>query len=111
MNREEILARSQKENRNKPDERSRAIQTSAKSISQIAGLALCVVLGPVGIVIQRNSAFLWCALAIYWGMVAAERLACAAKEKTKWQWIGAAATAVCAVGAIVIYILALLGKW
>ena len=48
MNREEILARSQKKNRNKPDERSRAIQTSAKSISQIADLALCVVLRPVG---------------------------------------------------------------
>ena len=29
MNREEILAKSQKENSNKPDERSRTIQTKA----------------------------------------------------------------------------------
>ncbi|MBE5803187.1 MAG: hypothetical protein E7316_01575 [Clostridiales bacterium] len=111
MNREEILALSQKENKNKPDERSRAIQTKAKSISQIVGLALCVILGPVGIAIKRDSAFLWCALAIYWGMVAAERLAYAAREKTKWQWVGAGAITVCAMGSMVIYILALLGIW
>lgn len=111
MNREEILARSQKENRNKPDERSRAIQVKAKSISQIVGLALCVVVGPIGIAIRRDSAFLWCALAIYWGMVAAERLACAARENTRGQWIGAGAITVCAVAAVIIYILALLGIW
>ena len=111
MNRDEILARSQRENSNKPDERSRAIQTKAKSLSQIAGLALCVIVGIVGIAIKRHSAFLWCALAIYWGMVAAEQVARAAGEKSKWQWVGAVATVFGAVAAMTIYVLALLGIW
>ena len=40
MNREEILARSQKENKNKLDERSQNIQTKANSISQGAVAAM-----------------------------------------------------------------------
>lgn len=111
MNREEILARSQKENRNKPDERSRAIQVKARSVSRTAGLVLCIALAMVGIAIKRDSAFLWGMLAVYWGMLAAEHLAWAAKESSKWQWIGAVAITAGAVGAIVIYILALLGIW
>lgn len=111
MNREEILARSQKENRNKPDERSQAIQVKARSVSRTAGLVLCIALAIVGIAVKRDSAFLWGMLAVYWGMLAAEHLACAAGEKNRLRWMGAAAITVCAVGAIVIYILALLGIW
>lgn len=111
MNREEILAQSQKENHNQLDERSKAIQTQANSISQGVGMALCILLGAIGLGMRRDAAFLWCVLSIYWGMFATERLVCAVKEKTAGQWVLAAIITAGAVASTVVYILALLNIW
>jgi len=111
MNREEILARSQKENHHQLDERSKAIQTQANSISQGVGMVLCILLGAIGLGIRRDAAFLWCVLSVYWGMFATERLVCAAKEKTAGHWVLAAIITAGAVASFVVYILALLGIW
>lgn len=107
MNREEILAKSQKENKNQLDERSKSIQTKANSISQGVGMVMCILLGAIGMGARRDHAFLFLALALYWCMFAAERLACAAMEKNKGQWILAAVITVGAVGGVVAYFLAL----
>ena len=107
MNREEILAKSQKENKNKLDERSAKIQTKANSISQGVGMAMCILLGAVGMGARRDHAFLFLALALYWCMFAAERLACAVMEKNKGQWIFATVITLGAVGGLVAYFLAL----
>lgn len=109
MNREEILAWSQKENKNKLDERSQNIQTKANSISQGVGMILCILMGAIAMGIRKDVAFLWCALTICWGMFAAERLVCAAKEKTAGQWVLAAIITLGAVAAVVGYVLTLAG--
>lgn len=109
MNREEILAKSQKENHNKLDERSQKIQTKANSISQGVGMLLCIVLGAVGLGARRDAAFLYLALAIYWGMFAAERLACAFMEKTKGQWVFAIVITLGALGGLAAYVMTLFG--
>ena len=109
MNREEILAKSQKENQYQMDERSKSIETRASSISQGVGMILCILVGAIALGIRKDAAFLWCVLTIYWGMFAAERLVCAAKEKTAGQWVLAAVITVGAVAAMVVYILTLAG--
>lgn len=111
MNREEILAKSQKENHHQLDERSKAIQTQANSISQGVGMVLCILLGAIGLGMRRDAAFLWCVLSVYWGMFSAERLVCAAKEKTVGHWVLAAIITAGAAASFVVYILALLGIW
>lgn len=109
MNREEILAKSQKENHNKLDERSKNIQTKANSISQGVGMILCILTGAIALGIRKDAAFLWCVLTIFWGMFAAERIVCAVKEKTAGQWVLAAIITLGSVAAFVIYFLTLTG--
>lgn len=108
MNREEILAMSQQENENKPDERCVAIQTKANSIGQGAGMVMCILMSMLGIFITWNPVFGWCGSAIYMGMFAVERIVCAAKEKTVGQWALASVITLGAVAAIVAYVSTLL---
>lgn len=107
MNREEILARSQKENHNRLDERSGRIQTRANSISQGVGMVMCILLGAIGTGASGDPAFLWLAVALYWSMFAAERIACAAMEKSRPQWVLAGVITLGAVAGIVLYVLVL----
>lgn len=107
MNREEILARSQKENHNRLDERSRKIQTRANSISQGVGMVLCILLGAMGFGASGEVSYLWLAVALFWGMFAAERIACAVMEKSKAQWVLAGVITAGAVAALVVYVLTL----
>lgn len=109
MNREEILAKSQKENHNKLDERSRNIQTKANSISQGVGMILSILTGAIGMGMRGDAAFLWCVLTIYLGMFAAERVVCAVKEKSVGQWVLASVLTVVALAALVGYVLVLAG--
>lgn len=108
MNREEILAMSQQENENKLDERSKAIQTKANSISQGVGMVMCVIVALLGTFLTWNPVFGWCCLSIYGGMFAAERIVCAVKEKTVGQWVGASVTVLAEVVFLVEYVKTLL---
>lgn len=108
MNREEILAMSQQENTGKLDERSQSIQTKANSISQGVGMMVCVIMALLGIFLTWNPVFGWCCASIYGAMFAAERIVCAAKEKSVGQWVFAAVTTLVGVVFIVAYVNALL---
>lgn len=100
MNRDEILERSRNENKNVLDERERAAQTKANSISQGVGMILCILIGAIGFGLTGMSCVLWAVTAIYWGMFAAERVAVAIKLRNKGQWIFAG---VFVVGFVVIF--------
>ena len=107
MNREEILAKSQKENQYQMDERSKSIETRASSISQGVGMALCILLGAVSHAVTHDMLFMDLALSLYLGMFAAERIACAVMEKSKAQWVLAGVITAGAVAALVVYVLTL----
>lgn len=108
MNKEEILAKSREENKNVLDERDRAIQTKANSISQGVGMILCVVMGAIGFALTQTADFLWCALAIHWGMFACERIVCAVKSKSAGQWVLASIITLGFLAGVVVYVLCLL---
>ena len=107
MNKEEILEKSREE-KNVLDERDRAIQTKANSISQGVGMILCIVMGAIGFGITQTADFLWCALSILWGMFACERIVCAIKSKSAGQWVLASIITLGFLAAVVVYVLCLL---
>ena len=109
MNREEILARSQQENKGKLDERDQAIQTKANSISQGMGFVLCPVMGLLGFSLSGRLDSLFCAMTILWGMFAVERIVCAARAKNSvGQWVLAGIITAVFIAALVAYVLVLL---
>lgn len=105
MNREEILAKSQKENHNQLDERSQNIQTKANSISQGVGMALCIVLGTIAHAVTGDAEYMLLAMALYWSMFAAERLSCAVMEKSRGHWVFAGIITAGAIIAIITFLL------
>ena len=108
MNREQILAKSQQENKNQLDERSQNIQTKANSLSQGVGMVMCVIMGLLGYCLSGNPDFPWCCTSIFWGMFAVERIVCAVKEKTIGHWVGASFLVLGTVAVTVCYVLCLL---
>ena len=109
MNREEILAKSQKENEYQMDERDQKIQTKANSISQGVGMALCIALGAVAYGVTHDHQFMNLALALYVSMFASERIACAVMSKSRGQWIFAGIVTAAAIAAIAVFLLTLFG--
>ncbi|MBQ8556566.1 MAG: hypothetical protein IJ438_11945 [Clostridia bacterium] len=109
MNREEILARSQKENHNKLDERSKNIQTKANSISQGAGMVMCVLLGAIAHAVTHDIKYMNLAMSLYLSMFAAERICCAVMEKNRGQWVFAGIVTTVAVATIITFLLSLFG--
>lgn len=109
MNREEILAKSQKENKNKLDERSAKIQTKANSISQGVGMVMCVLLGAIAYTVSHDYKFMMLAMAVYMSMFASERISCAVMERTRGQWVFAGIVTVVAIGAVAVFLLKLFG--
>ena len=109
MNREEILARSQKENQYQMDERSKSIETRASSISQGVGMALCILLGAVAHAVTHDIKYMDLALSLYLSMFAAERIACAVMAKTRGQWIFASIVTVIAAATVTVFLLKLFG--
>lgn len=93
MNREEILKKSQIENKGKTDERDAAINQRSCAISQAFGL-----LGCLTIAIFANDQYGACAWTLYFVMLTSEYLASAIQyKKSVWRWLVAA---VCLVGLV-----------
>lgn len=111
MNRDEILARSRDENKNVLDEREKAVQTKANSISQGVGLILCIVIGAIGMGLTGTVSILWACTSIYWGMFAAERVAVAIKLRSKGQWIFAGAFVVGFVVIVAVFVVSCVKGW
>lgn len=109
MNREEILAKSQKENHNKLDERSQNIQTRANSISQGVGMAVCILLGSIAYAVTHDIKFMNLAMSVYLSMFAAERISCAVLEKSRGQWVFAGIVTIAAAATIITFLLTLFG--
>ena len=107
MYREEILARSQEENKYQLDERSKSIETRASSISQGVGMVLCILLGAVTYAVTHDMLFMDLALSLYLGTFAAERIACAVMAKTRSQWIFAGIITVIAAATVTVFLLKL----
>ena len=109
MNREEILAKSRKENHAKLDERDQSIQTKANSISQGVGLVLCIVLGELAHAVTHDSLFSCLTIALYMGMYAAERISCAVMGKSRGLWVFAGIATFIAIVSIAVFLLKLFG--
>ena len=93
MTREDILARSRKENEC-GDEMAKQKKLKAASISRAMGFLLCVLGAMVdSIFLDIGLVGLVC-WAVYWGMLAAEGWVLVAGLKTKWGWLGALANTV-----------------
>ena len=73
MTREEILAKSRKENQT-GDEREQATVLRGGSIAKAVGLALCMLMVFLGDVLGADPAAGLGAFAIYWGMYGTDRL-------------------------------------
>lgn len=111
MNRYEILERSRNENKNVLDEREKAAQTKANSISQGVGMILCILIGIIGFGLTGMSCILWAVTAIYWGMFAAERVAVAIKLRSKGHWIFAGAFVVGFVVIFAVFVISCFEGW
>lgn len=111
MNRDEILARSRDENKNVLDEREKAVQTKANSISQGVGMILCILVGAIGFGLTGMSYILWAVTSIYWGMFAAERVAVAIKLRGKGHWIFAGAFVVGFVVIVAVFVVSCVKGW
>lgn len=111
MNRDEILAKSRSENRGVLDERERAAQTKANSISQGVGMILCILIGAIGMGLTGSVSILWACTSIYWGMFAAERVAVAIKLRSKGQWVFAGVLVVCFVAIFIIFVISCVQNW
>ena len=108
MNREEILERSQKENKNRLDERLWQVRLRGKALSRSVGLILCLVLCTLGSELSGIELLHTCGMALYCGMCAVEEVYCAIKEKTRGQWILAAIFTVGTIAFLTMYVLQLL---
>lgn len=109
MNREEILTRSQEENKYQMDERGKSIETRASSISQGVGMVLCILLGAIAHAVTHDIQFMNLALSLFMSMFAAERIACAVLAKTRGQWIFAGIVTVIAAAEVTVFLLKLFG--
>ena len=103
MNREEILAKSRHENKNVMDERGKAIQTKANSISQGMGLILCLIVGFVGVLLSGYVCIIAACSAIYFGMFASERVYFALKHRGTIHWFF--------VGMFVFFVISCVNGW
>lgn len=111
LNRDDILAKSRNENKNVLDEREKAVQTKANSISQGIGLILCIVIGAIGMGLTGAVSILWACTTIYWGMFAAERVAVAIKLRSKGQWIFAGVFVVGFVVLFAVFVVSCIKGW
>lgn len=105
MDKEEILAKSRNENKNVMDEREKAAQTKANSISQGVGLILCLLIGFIGLVFTGSASIISGCSAIYCGMFTAERIAFAVKLRSKGQWVFAGISIAVFVGVFSLFLI------
>ena len=111
MKKEEILAKSRSENKNVMDERGNAIQTKANSISQGAGLILCLVVGFVGLLLTGYGSIIAACSAIYFGMFATERVYFAVKYRGTVHWVLAGLTFVGFIGLFIFFVICCVKGW
>lgn len=109
MNREEILAKSQQENRNKLDERNQSIETKSNSIAQSVGMLLCIVLGAIAYAVTHDIQFMNLAMSLFMWMFATERISCAIMSKSRGQWVFAGIVTVAAIAEVTVFLLKLFG--
>ena len=109
MNREEILAKSQQENRNKLDERNQSIETKSNSIAQSVGMLLCIVLGAIAYAVTHDIQFMNLAMSLFLWMFAIERISCAIMSKSRGQWVFAGIVTVAAIAEVTVFLLKLFG--
>ena len=109
MNREEILPRSQEENKGKMDERSQSIETRANSIAQCVGMLMCVVLDAIAHAVTHDIQFMNLAMSLFLCMFATERISCAIMTKSRGQWVFAGIITVVAIAEVTVFLLKLFG--
>lgn len=111
MNRDEILDRSRNENMNVLDEREKAVQTKANSISQGVGMILCILIGAIGFGLTGMPCIMWAVTSIYWGMLAAERVAVAVKLRSKGHWFFAGPFVIGFVVIFIVFVVSCVKGW
>lgn len=111
MDRDEILAKSRRENENVLDERERATQTKANSVSQGVGMILSILIGAIGMGLTGMASMLWASTTIYWGMFAAERVVVAIKLRSKGQWVFASVLVAGFIAIFSVFIISCVKGW
>lgn len=99
------------ENHGALDEREKAAQTKANSISQGVGLILCILFGAVGMGLTGSVSILWACTAIYWGMFSAERIAVAVKLRSKGHWVFAGIVSIGFIAIACVFVISCIQNW
>ena len=88
MTREEILAKSQRENKNM-DEREQQMRLKAASVSRAVGVLLNLLVCLTTIVTDGPNEIICATWIVYWGMLAADYLVQAITLKDSERWLAA----------------------